>query len=351
MRTKYFEQTEALKSLKELPRSIVTRRVPEDWISDLRTGVRPRAGDLVCVEVTKLGQHVTLHLPNGRKRNLFVGDRLIAVYGNRYAPDQFEARIPDSLEPCHLVASGGIVATVINAHRAMRAPTCVEPLGLICRDQGSAPVNIAEVILPEPQFDDIARIPTIAIVGTAMNAGKTTTAANLVRGLTLAGLRVGFAKVTGTGAGGDPWMLEDAGAAVVLDFVDVGYASTYKIPLAEVEEICIKLIRSLYEHAVDVIVLEVADGLYQRESAHLLHSAVGRRHFGGLLFAAADAMGAKAGADLLLKEGHKVLGVTGVLTSSPLQIKEAAKVTGQRVIMTSLLCDPVLAKRLVRMAR
>src|SRR2546430_9351468 len=41
---------------------------------------------------------------------------------------------------------------------------------------------------------------------------------HLVVGLRRRRLRVGAAKVTGTGAGGDPWLLTDAGASLVLDF-------------------------------------------------------------------------------------------------------------------------------------
>ena len=52
-----------------------------------------------------------------------------------------------------------------------------------------------------------------------MDAGKTQTATFLVRGMVTAGLRVGYAKVTGTGAGGDIWWLKDAGADPVLEIL------------------------------------------------------------------------------------------------------------------------------------
>ena len=61
-----------------------------------------------------------------------------------------------------------------------------------------------------------------------MNSGKTTTAAHLIKGLVQAGLKVGAAKLTGTGAVGDIWLMQDAGANLVLDFTDTGFPSTYR---------------------------------------------------------------------------------------------------------------------------
>ena len=48
----------------------------------------------------------------------------------------------------------------------------------------------------------------------------------MVKGLTGAGYRVGAAKVTGTGAGGDLWLMRDHGAYEALDFTDAGMATT-----------------------------------------------------------------------------------------------------------------------------
>ena len=63
------------------------------------------------------------------------------------------------------------------------------------------PVAGRTVRLLELLNDDVT--PVLIVAGTAMNAGKTTAAARLIKGLQRAGLRVGAAKVTGTGAGGD----------------------------------------------------------------------------------------------------------------------------------------------------
>lgn len=337
--------------LQSASRSYTTRRVPAVWLGGFAEETAPQPGDLVLARVEKLGQHRTIHLPNGRRQTLFEGDEILVAYANRYAPDQFEAEVPDSLEACHLVASGGVAAKAVSWHQRMNGPTRIRPLGLVSRHPGGKPLNVAEAALARDALPTRTGVPVIAVAGTAMNAGKTTTAACLARGLRRAGFRPGYAKVTGTGAGGDPWLLADAGASVVLDFTDVGHVSTYRVPLEEIERICLALIAHLQEAEVDMILLEIADGLYQRETAHLLRSDAARQWFDGVVFAAADAMGAAAGIDWLARERHRLLGITGTVTSSPLQRTEAATVTGQRVIPTHQLADPELASDLLHRSR
>lgn len=330
-------------------RAYTTRRVPLDWMGGVNEDREPRAGDLVLARVEKLGQHRTIHLPNGRRQTLFEGDEIVVAYAHRYAPDQFEAVVPDSLEACHLVASGGVAARVVSWHQRMSGPTRIRPIGLISRSPGGDPLNVMDAALPLDTQPAKPGIPILAVAGTAMNAGKTTTAASFCRGLKRAGWKPGYAKVTGTGAGADPWLMVDAGVAANLDFTDVGYVSTYRLALPEVERVCRSLIAHLQRESVDIIVLEIADGLYQRETAHLLASETSREWFDGVLFAAADAMGAAAGVDWLDRHGHRLLGVTGTLTNSPLQRSEAQSVTGKRVIPTHDLAEPDLASTIREM--
>ena len=68
-----------------------------------------------------------------------------------------------------------------------------------------------------------------------MNAGKTTTNRYLVHSLNRLGARPGATKVTGTGSGNDYWVMLDAGAHQMLDFTDVGLASTYLQPITLLE--------------------------------------------------------------------------------------------------------------------
>ncbi len=314
---------------------------------------RPRHGDVVLAEVTKVGYHTGLELGNGRKATLYTGDEILVAYGPRYAPDHFEAELPDDLGPCDLVAAGGILGKVRSRNAAISAPTQVRPLGLVS-DADGRQINVADFALGEPLpavHSPPTFIPTtFIVVGTSMNSGKTTTVASLVHGLTRAGLRVGAAKVTGTAAGGDPWLFRDAGAVVAFDFTDAGMATTFRIPVDQLVRGALTLHRHLCRHGVDAIVIEIADGILQPETAQLLDRPEIRTLTQGVLFAAADSAGALYGMQRLQAAGHPALAVSGVLTMSPLAVREAQAALDVPVYAPQDLQSPALAGELLRRA-
>lgn len=318
-------------------RAFVTRRLSFATVVNLADrDYVPQAGDVLLARVTALGQHKRIELETGRRSALYVGDEIIVTYGNRYAPDQFHALVPDAFAPCSLVAGGGIAATVIDKHAKMGAATTIEPIGMLRKADGSI-LNVREGALPSAiaskrLFRSTNEPHIIAIVGSSMNAGKTTTAAHICVSLRRAGLKVAACKVTGTGSGGDMWSLGDAGAYPVLDFTDAGFATTYKASAADVERVVTTLLSHLGTTRPDVIVIEVADGLYQEETRRLVQSPLFRRHVDGVLYACADAAGACAGIDLLRNWGYEPLALSGTVSASPLATAEAVAATGLDVI-------------------
>lgn len=330
--------------------SYTTRRVDLGLAVGLVTAGRvPRPGDLLLARVDKLGQHGALQGACGRRITLFPGDEIVVAYGHRYAPDQFEAVVPDNLAPCNLVAGGGVAAKVVASHAKMKSPTRITPLGLLAAADGE-PLNLRQFALPEPE--EGTKMPiAIGIVGTSMNAGKTTTAAYLVRGLRAAGLNVGAAKVTGTGAGGDVWLMRDAGAGRVLDFTDAGFASTYMARVEEVIDGSRRILAELGRTGIEVVVVEVADGLLQRETAALLSRPETSKLLDLLVFAAQDSMGAVAGIEWLEQRGLAVGALAGLLTASPLGAREAAAATGYTPLTLAELASPDEALALFERAR
>lgn len=297
-----------------------TRHVDRTRLAGVVTGRRPEVGDVVLAEVEVIGQHQRIERTDGRRARLYPGDPILVVYGDRYAPDQFEAVVPGDLGPCDLVAAGGVAAEVLVRHDRMKPATRIRPVGLVAEADGTV-VNLRDHRLPAPT--GLRPKPhTIVVVGTSMNSGKTTTAAGLIRGLTLRGLRVGSAKVTGTGAGGDVWTMLDAGAAPVLDFTAAGLPSTYRIGGRAAGEIGDVLLGHLADAGVDVAVIEIADGLFQVETAHLLTAPMVQGS-DGVVFAAQDAIGARAGVAHLRELDVPIRAASGVFTTSPLGVREA----------------------------
>lgn len=306
---------------------------------------KPQPGDLVLAVVEELGQHQRLENVHGRREQMNPGDRIIVAYGHRYAPDQFEAVVPGALGPCHLVAGGGVAALMRVKHASMRSATRIRPLGLLVDEAGER-LNLSRWALGAPPAN--APMPfTIAVVGSSMNAGKTTTVAGLVRGLSQAGLRVGASKLTGTGSGGDLWSMHDAGAAVALDFTDAGHASTYMASRTELERITRTLLAQLGREQVDIAVVEIADGLFQKETATLIELGRARGWFGQVLFAAGDAMAAAHGVQWLRQRGISPMAVSGLISTSPLASREAEEQADIPVVGLSTLTDAVAVTKLV----
>ncbi|WP_350112682.1 DUF1611 domain-containing protein [Nitrosomonas sp.] len=305
--------------------AFTTRRVSRDAAKILLPlEGAPHPGDLVLATVDFLGQHPGLQLPNGRRKQLFPGDEIVVAYGNRYASNQFEAVVPETLGPCHLVAGGGIASRAVSWHVSMRkGPTLITPVGLL-GDLNNRRINLSDHAL-SPINEINTPLPTaIAVVGTGMDSGKTQSCAFLVRGLIAAGLRVGYAKITGTGAGGDTWLLTDAGAYPVLDFTDAGMATTYMISIEQLELLLMTLMGHLARENVDAMVLEIADGVIQQETAALLKSPVFASLVAGIVMASQDSMGASAGVHFLKNNAKPpVLAISGIISAAPLQVREA----------------------------
>jgi hypothetical protein len=295
----------------------------------LITGVvTPESGDVVLARVDEVHKQKRLELTDGRKAMLFPGDEIIVCYGNRYAPDQYEAVIGNDLSSCDLIAAGGVAARELSRNLRMIEPTHITPIGLLGDAEGNR-LNVRSFAVPD--HADAPAIPSILSLGTSMNAGKTLTATSLVRGLKSAGYRVAAIKATGTGAGNDMWIVRDAGADVALDFTDAGYAGTYLIPQSELEAATRRLIAHAGALGCDIAVVEVADGLQHIETSALIEAKHLWSQTVGVVFAAYDAMGAKCGVDLLRALGHRVLAISGRIALSPLAMREAERATGLRV--------------------
>lgn len=326
--------------LRAAKRAFTTRRIDFASVHGLsdRTHV-PAPGDLVLARVTQVRQHPRIENPDGRKVRLYAGDEIVVAYGDRYAPNQFEARVPANLDACHLVAGGGVASYMLERHSGMKPATAIEPVGLLL-DRHGRPLNLRAGALASRPTSGRAATRVLAVVGSSMDAGKTTTASHLIRGLSGAGLRVGAAKVTGTGSGGDLWQMIDAGAAHALDFTDAGHASTYMLSPEGVERIFHTLLGELSHRGVDVIVLEVADGLYQRETETLLRSACFRRGVDGVFLAVRDALAAVTGCQWLADAQLPLYGVTGAINMAPLSVREAQAATGMEVLGEAELTQP-----------
>lgn len=328
--------------------SFTTRRVTQADAVAMTVDLRDaQVGDLVLCEVETLGQHRKIQLSDQRASELYPGDRVVLCLGNRYAPDQFEGFAQLSPEGADMLAAGGIVGRMNRAHQKMAAPTRMRPIGLLCHGTGQV-LNVADYALPARTIPD--DVTVLGVFGASMNAGKTTAAVSLAHGLARAGFRVAGVKATGTGAFGDFNAFEDAGVPA-LDFTDAGMPTTYMMPMPRIEAGFRTLIGTAAERGAQIVVVEIADGVFQAETAAILRGGSIRDRLDAVLFAAPDALGAMGGADVMTRHGLRPFAISGMVTCSPLAQSEAAAATNLPLLSRQdLICPnaimPLLQSRL-----
>ncbi|SMO43980.1 DUF1611 domain-containing protein [Paracoccus laeviglucosivorans] len=328
--------------------SFAARRIPLRAVMGIdEQPHRAVAGQLVLGRVQSVGQHRRIQLASGRHATLYPGDLIVMPCGARYAPDQFEGLAEIGPESCDMLAGGGCLGRAIASHEKMKTPTRVQPLGRLL-GAGDRVLSTADFALPAGANAPL--LPVIAVVGTAMNSGKTTAAVALTKGLTLAGWQVAAVKATGTGSFGDFNEYLDTGARYVGDFTDAGMVTTYLEPLSRIKSGILSLAAAAREAGAEIMVMEIADGLFQQETAALLADAETRSWFSGVLFACGDGVAALGGVAELARNGLHPLALTGLLSCSPMLSREAEGATGLSVVTRAQLLDPQAADALVRQA-
>jgi hypothetical protein len=160
-----------------------------------------------------------------------------------------------------------------------------------------------------------------------MNSGKSLAAAACCRALATAGYKVRASKITGTSSLKDILHMNDSGASPYSDFSYLGYPSTYLLEKGELVNIFNQLDLKYANNPKNFWVVELADGVIQRETAMLLNTPeiVSRIH--KLVFCASDAFGAIGGLGVLERYGLEPDALSGICSSSPLFVRELSEFT------------------------
>jgi hypothetical protein len=286
----------------------------------------PAVGDLVYGRIRVLGHHGSLENKHGRIHEIHDGTRAVFVWGNRYAPDAFEAIVPDrTTDEADLIARSGIISQMVVKNAGMKDPTRVKLLGNVIDEQGEV-LNTRRFPLARPRSSldpTKRRSPMILHVGTSMNSGKSTSATACCWALSAMGHAVRASKVTGTASLKDILHMQDAGAERVSDFSHLGFPSTYMLESEELTGIFRDLDAKFANNPKKFWVVEFADGILQRETAALLRDEYVRSRIHRLVFSAGDALGAIGGLRVLQDEfGLQPDAVSGRCSSSPLMVRE-----------------------------
>lgn len=321
------------------------RRVEIDKIASvtLRLGLEKNAvlGDEIpAVEGTVIAGRVknakttynTLEDVHGRMVTLYPGDVIAGALGHRDALYGYSGRIPQSVrvgDELNVLNLGGVIGEGAVAAPGIGEPFRIEVLGSVLQfpyvgTRVGVPANVARgALAPLELMPPDALPPVIALVGTCMDAGKTTAASVIIGELARAGRRVAAGKLTGVSLRKDVLSMKDCGAEPVLLFTDFGVVTTSEATAAATGK---SLLAHLADTEPDVIVLELGDGLLGTYGVHaLLDDPAFRGSLTAIVLCAQDPVGAWGGREILRdRYGLGCDVVCGRVTDTPTGVRFCA---------------------------
>lgn len=311
---------------------------------------KPEHGDVIYGEFERIGQHQRLESKTGRIHKVYTGDRSIFVFGNRYAPDYYEALLPTKhTTTVDMVARSGVVAKMVSKNNKIKDPTVIRILGYVCDASGNI-INTTNYPAVEPHLTvkKPRRAKMIVFVGTSMNSGKSFAATATVKMLTQMGYTARASKITGTASLKDILSMSDAGAEKVSDFTYLGHPSTYMLDKRTIISLFNKLDLKFANKPSNYWIVELADGIVQRETAMLLSHPEFKERIHKIVFCAGDALGAIGGKRLLKDKFEiKVDMLSGVCTATPLHIREIKSFTDTPIFVSAKPDEAQVKKELV----
>ena len=341
----------------KIKKSIITKDIQQYTLNTkIRDTYTPVAGDVGIFEVVTLGRHEAIQGEDKRNMAIFEKDIIMAAFADRYATAQLEGYVPThAMELYDILGAGGAIGVVKSKNFSLKdvEPTKIRLVGYCCDENGMV-INSKWYRKQRVSFSGIVpnNAKVILSIGSTMDSGKTTTAAHVARGLKSTGKKVAFIKFTGTCYTKDKDFVYDCGADIAIDFSDMGFPSTFMCEKEDLLDLYQSLLSKLSADKPDYIVMEIADGLMQRETNFLLQSRAFMATIHSVVFSCGDSLSAFQGYDMLQHWGITPALISGRFTMSPLLIDEvknncAAPVLTVDQIMTGEFNNLLISSRLV----
>jgi hypothetical protein len=272
----------------------------------------PLEGAVVLVEaLTDTGKNNLLEYTTGRIGFLVEGDVIPAVLGKRRALREYSGDIPTHLVPgdlLYFLCESGVVREIKGINEQWGLPMQVRVLGSIVAN--GKQLHMKDAAIPRRQTLEKSA-PIIAVVGTCMNIGKTTTICKLIKHFKAQGQRIAGVKLAGVASTQDLDKISDAGASPVLGFMDAGLPSTCNNP-QEVVEVAMGILHEVNKNNPDVIIAEFGDGILgEYNVGQIIRHPEIKRHVCAFIVGAPDFVAAWGAKEIMQKYGAQVTLITG----------------------------------------
>ncbi len=324
-------------------KNIVNYKIDQTIVKDHK----PLAGDVAIFEVISIGSLNAIQDFEGRNCYIFPGDKIMLAFGNRYASNQFEGYVPEEFHHEYdLIGKGGVAGIVVSMFYKLelKGPTKLKLVGYATGNDGTV-INSTYHHRKPLKFNTkkIRNFKTILSIGSSMDSGKTTTAAYLCRGLKTSGSKVAYIKLTGTVFNKDRMLAYDCGADFVSDFSEFGFPSTYLCSLDTIMDLYEGLLSDVAKTEPDYVVIEIADGLYQKETQELLNHPIFTETIDHVILSCCDSLSVNTGIQLLSPIfEERLFALAGLFTGSPLLVAEVENLFSTPILTLEKLLQPDL---------
>ncbi len=305
----------------DVKKTSALRRIPS--FSALRYIKAPaKEGHICAFKLAAESSPIVVEDTFGRAMTLLPGDLFLGTTGYRELTRWVVGGTPKrGLIPGHkywVISECGVVGDLV-ADTPMSKSFVGQThyLGAVARD-GSRVLSLSDFAVPRAGRPTDRKAPLYIIAGTSAEVGKTTAGLAVLGTLLLQGYdTVIVLKATGTSAITEIAIYKDHGAAQVFDCVDFGLATTYGPNPKTMTRLFDQALDTCLSIPADAVLIECGGDLLGANVPLFLKRLRRRRARPKVVFAAADAVGAWGGTQMLRKMGLTVDLLTGPCTDTP----------------------------------
>ncbi len=278
-----------------------------------------------------------------REVPLEAGLKLIVAVGGRFANRSISGHPPGEASPVgshlDLLNSGGVAGLSDDPGQPVVKLKVLGGIEHMGRNALLSEFQTLPAVIAPLDDDEAPEMPIVMVMGSDMEVGKTTCAASLALSLRAAGIKITYAKLTGTGrmrdlmrvCYGRPLGYFDS-ARLGWDFVDTGLATTFPAGTESVRESA----RILLRHAAargEIVLAEIADAPFSEGSIGVatdrwINAWLGRS---GLIICACENVEATRTVDWIdehIQLGKEKMLISGRVANDSLGRREVEKKTG-----------------------
>jgi hypothetical protein len=314
----------------DIKRTSVLRRLPP--LGTLRYREAPGTEGSVCAfELAPDASPIVVEAVSGRAMALVPRDVFLATPGHRESTRWVVGGIPRrGLIPRKyywMLSESGVVGDLVAGTPLTKSHLGrVKYLGAVCGDHDQI-LNIGQFAVRTVRALDRGAAVYL-FVGTSAEVGKSTAGITVLRALLDKGHSAVALKATGTSGLSEIVKYQDYGAAQVFDCVDFGLPTTYPSKRVGIGRVFDHALDTCLSIPADAVLIECGGDMLGANVPAFLKRLKYRRPRPKIILAAADALGALSGTQLLRKMKLPVSMITGPCTDTPTLSKRTQRLCG-----------------------